>query len=166
MSHRLPYLDREVLTINDLKAKAGGRIPAATREWLDEGAMDLITLKENEEAYNRYKLRPRTLRNVRELDTSTSIWGTKVPAGFKAMIVSVDIPVLGLRLSEYRNDFTVPKHVKMPMLHAGEDDSATDPDELTLDDSLAWAEAIPWLRANTKMEIWLKGNSLTEFQRA
>ncbi|KAF2169495.1 hypothetical protein M409DRAFT_20709 [Zasmidium cellare ATCC 36951] len=234
MSHRLPYLDRDILTINDLKTKAGTRVPVATREWLEEGAMDLIILKDNEEAYNRYKLRPRTLRNVHDLDMSATVFGTKVSipfgfspaghhatvhpdgevatsraaaknniamalsayasydltdvmqqgqgnpyaihvciyrnrrktlqilqraeaAGFKAVIVSVDIPVLGLRLSEYRNDFKIPTHVKIPMLKDEGETGPTDPEELALDDSLAWSELIPWLRFNTNMEIWLKG---------
>ena len=46
--------------------------------------MDMITLRENEEAYNRYCILPRVLRNVSNLDTSTTIFGQKVtfPLGF------------------------------------------------------------------------------------
>lgn len=37
-------------------------------------------------------------------------------------------------------------------------------DLLTIpDDSLEWNEVIPWLRANTKMEIWLKGGKIHIF---
>lgn len=53
-------------------------------EYYNHGAMDMITLRENEEAYNRYCILPRVLRNVSNLDTSTTIFGQKVtfPLGF------------------------------------------------------------------------------------
>lgn len=35
-------------------------------------------LRENEEAFNRYKIRPRVLRNVSQIDTSAEIFGYKV----------------------------------------------------------------------------------------
>jgi (S)-2-hydroxy-acid oxidase len=40
--------------------------------------MDLITLRDNEAAYDRYKILPRILVNVAKVDTSTEILGTKV----------------------------------------------------------------------------------------
>lgn len=41
-------------------------------------------MRDNEAAYDRYKLRPRVLRDVEELDTTTEIFGTKIafPFGF------------------------------------------------------------------------------------
>jgi hypothetical protein len=39
---------------------------------------NISSLRDNEEAYNRYKIRPRILVNVSNLDTSTTIFGTKV----------------------------------------------------------------------------------------
>lgn len=44
----------------------------------------MLSLKDNEAAYNRYKLLPRVLRDVDVLDTSTTIFGKKVkfPLGF------------------------------------------------------------------------------------
>lgn len=46
--------------------------------------MDLITLKDNEEAYNRYKIRPRILVNVDNIDITGEIFGCKtaLPLGF------------------------------------------------------------------------------------
>jgi (S)-2-hydroxy-acid oxidase len=35
-------------------------------------------LNENETAYDRYKIRPRILKNVDKIDTSTEILGSKV----------------------------------------------------------------------------------------
>ena len=46
--------------------------------------MDLVTLKDNEEAFNRYKIRPRVLVNVENIDLSGEIFGfkTALPLGF------------------------------------------------------------------------------------
>ncbi len=35
-------------------------------------------------------------------------------AGYKALFLSVDVPVLGRRLNEYRNEFTLPDHLDFP----------------------------------------------------
>lgn len=46
-----------------------------------ESYVDLLEaarLRENEESFNRYKIRPRVLRNVSNIDTSTTILGYKV----------------------------------------------------------------------------------------
>ena len=54
------------------------------RDYYNEGAMDLITLQDNEEAYNRYKIKPRILVNVQDIDLSSEIFGckTSLPLGF------------------------------------------------------------------------------------
>ncbi|KAK7713651.1 hypothetical protein SLS63_012033 [Diaporthe eres] len=146
------------------------------------------TLRENEEAYRRYKIRPRILINVDHVDTSAEIFGVKVPFPFgfspsamhqlahpegevatsraaasegicmglssystvsleevaqqglgnpyfmqvcvlkdrrttlqllqraEAIFVSVDVPVLGRRLNEMRNSFTLPEEMQFPNL--------------------------------------------------
>jgi len=38
----------------------------------------IISLRENESAYDRYRIRPRILVNVKDIDTSTEVLGTKV----------------------------------------------------------------------------------------
>jgi (S)-2-hydroxy-acid oxidase len=45
---------------------------------------NINSLKDNERAFSRYKLQPRVLRDVGGVDTSTTIFGTKVsfPLGF------------------------------------------------------------------------------------
>lgn len=35
-------------------------------------------------------------------------------AGYKAIFISVDVPVLGRRLNEFRNNFTLPEHLGFP----------------------------------------------------
>lgn len=45
---------------------------------------NITSVRDNEAAYNRYKIRPRVLRDVSNLDASTEIFGTRVsfPFGF------------------------------------------------------------------------------------
>ena len=47
----------------------------------DEQADDLGRLHENENAYNRFKIRPRILSNVADVDPSTTLFGQKVRRG-------------------------------------------------------------------------------------
>jgi (S)-2-hydroxy-acid oxidase len=47
-----------------------------------------------------------------------------VEAGYKALFLSVDVPVLGKRLNEYRNDYTLPESMQWPnILSSGSDHS-------------------------------------------
>ncbi|PYH73245.1 alpha-hydroxy acid oxidase [Aspergillus vadensis CBS 113365] len=236
MANRGKSLDSEIFSIADLRAKASEKLPRVFKEFFNEGAMDLITVKDNEDAFNRYKIRPRVLRDVSNLDTSTTICNTKVsfpfgfsPAashkiahpdgevgtskvaaeanicmalsshatcsledviaegsgnpymiqfiilkdrnitrqlleraeksGYKAVMLTVDAPMLGRRLNEYRNSFGIPKGMGYPNLAPGLDMSnLTEPGEgLAYEDGIEWAEAIVWIRSVTKLEIWLKG---------
>ncbi|KAL2823572.1 FMN-dependent dehydrogenase [Aspergillus cavernicola] len=74
----------EVFTIADIRAAATANLDPKWAQYLNEGAMDLITVKSNEAAYDRYRIMPRILRDVTEVDTSTTIFGSKVtmPFGF------------------------------------------------------------------------------------
>lgn len=48
-----------------------------------------------------------------------------VEAGYKALFLSVDVPVLGHRLNEYRNDFRIPADMSYPnILSSGSDQSS------------------------------------------
>lgn len=83
-------------------------------------------------------------------------------AGYCALFLSVDVPVLGRRLGEMRSNFTLPKGMSFPnLLSEGQDEFGT-PDgknngPQAFDDTIEWEEIIPWLKANTNMQIWLKG---------
>ncbi|KAH2910560.1 hypothetical protein V6000_009075 [Aspergillus fumigatus] len=201
MAHRGETLHNEVSCIADLKALGSSKLPKMVRDYYNEGAMDLITLRENEAAFDRYKILPRVLRNVDNVDTTTEILGTKVSlpfgfspaasqklahpdgelaasraaakygicmglssysnysledvaaqgtgnpyvmqmcvlrdrsitiqlleraqkAGYKALFLSVDVPVLGKRLNEYRNSYTLPEDMNWPnILSCGADTS-------------------------------------------
>ncbi|KAJ5368419.1 uncharacterized protein N7496_008179 [Penicillium cataractarum] len=231
MSHRGESLHRDVCCIDDIKKLASMKLTKMVRDYYNEGAMDMITLRENESAFDRYKIRPRILVNVDNIDTTTEILGSKVSlpfgfspaashklahpdgelatsraaakygifmglssyatcaledviaqglenpyamqmcvlkdrsitiqlleraekAGYKALFLSVDVPVLGKRLNEYRNEFRIPEDMEYPnILSSGGDTS----DRTNYDPSLDWETALPWLRKHTSLPIWLKG---------
>lgn len=95
-------------------------------------------------------------------------------AGYKAVFVSVDVPVLGRRLNEMRNNFILPEEMEFPNILSNGKSEFSGDNEATaygerrhtkprinvltiVDASLKWDTAIPWLKANTNMQIWLKG---------
>ncbi|KAI4786494.1 L-lactate dehydrogenase [Aureobasidium sp. EXF-8845] len=162
-----------------------------TRDYYNEGADSGSTLQENLDAYTKYRIRPRVLRDVSKIDTSVNIFGHKnsIPlgvaptamqrlahsdgelatarackkmgiamglssfatttledvaeasgdnphvlqlylfeerdhsvkllkrakaAGYKAVFLTVDTPMLGRRNLEIRNQFKLPAHLKIP----------------------------------------------------
>ncbi|KAM0815095.1 putative FMN hydroxy acid dehydrogenase domain-containing protein, partial [Seiridium cardinale] len=217
------------------------RMLTSRKDYFNDGAMDLITLNDNEAAFDRYKIKPRILVNVDNVDLSTEIFGIKTSlpfgfspaamhklahpdgeaavsrvaakyglcmglssyatdslenvaaqgsgnpyvaqlcvlrdretslqilrraeeAGYKAAFISVDTPLLGRRLNEYRNNFTLPDELEWPNLLSngkselsGAQRVSEEANKHDFDPSLDWDSAIPWLRANTKMQIWIKG---------
>ncbi|KAF3002755.1 Hydroxyacid oxidase 1 [Neopestalotiopsis sp. 37M] len=77
-------LECPVMTIEDLKDAASAKLSPTVRAYYNGGSMQMITLRENEAAFNRFKIRPRILVDVADIDTSTTILGSKVtlPFGF------------------------------------------------------------------------------------
>ncbi|POR33091.1 2-hydroxy-acid oxidase [Tolypocladium paradoxum] len=241
MANRGETWDPQVHTIQDLMDLGSKRLPKMYSDYFNEGAMDLVTLRDNQEAYNRYKIMPRVLVNVDNIDMSCTIFGTKVAfplgfspaamhrlahpdgelatsraaakmnvcmalssyateslenvatqglgnpyvmqlcvlrdrpttvqileraevaAGYKAIFLSVDTPLLGRRLNEYRNGFVLPEDMQWPnLLSDGKAELAGKKDQTNsnnhdFDPSLDWNTAIPWLREHTKLQLWLKG---------
>ncbi|KAI8685232.1 (S)-2-hydroxy-acid oxidase [Fusarium keratoplasticum] len=227
------HFDPHVLTIADLKKAAGRHATPVNSDYFNEGAGDLYTVAENEDAYRRYMLRPRILRDVKDLDMSTTLFGVPVAAplgfspaaahklahpdgeigtsraaaannipmclsswstcsledviaessgnpyamqvtfvkdysitemiikraeaaGYKAIFVSVDLPVIGSRLNEARNNFQHPLEATLPNLNFPDGRQVPD-DSYTYDPSISWEKNIAWLRQQTNMKIWLKG---------
>jgi (S)-2-hydroxy-acid oxidase len=105
-------------------------------------------------------------------------------AGYKALLLTVDTPLIGRRYSDVHNQFKLPDHLKLgnfPESSAsGPVDVGVEPNSQSrtsfaegnqdaeasqansLDPSLTWEETIPWLRSVTKLEIWLKGIATAE----
>lgn len=208
MSERLPH-DLNCLTISELQKHAAVMMDKQTRDYYNEvratsemfsrykkltswqGADSGSTLQENLDAYTKYRIRPRVLRDVSKIDTSVNIFGHKnsIPlgvaptamqrlahtdgelatarackkmgvamglssfatttledvaeasgdnphvlqlylfeerehsvkllkrakaAGYKAVFLTVDTPILGRRNLEIRNQFKLPAHFKIP----------------------------------------------------
>ncbi len=65
--------------VGDLRRLAKKRLPAGVFDYIDGGAEDERTLRENTEAYRRIGFRPRVLRDVSEIDTSTMLLGRPTP---------------------------------------------------------------------------------------
>jgi (S)-2-hydroxy-acid oxidase len=81
--------------------------------------------------------------------------------GCKAIFLTADSPVLGVRFNEWRNDFRTPEGFDFPNLDLTSEKIRTSTHDSTFlafnDDSHSWDRDIPWLRSVTKMEIWIKG---------
>jgi 4-hydroxymandelate oxidase len=83
-------------------------------------------------------------------------------AGFKALVVTVDTPVLGPRYRELRHKFALPEglvRANLKGLHTatgGHRPTERDIYSATLDPKLTWKD-ITWLRSLTKLPIILKG---------
>lgn len=82
--NRAKTYDPNVLTIADLEAAANKKLPTMTRDFYNGGSMELRTLAENKSAYDKYRLRPRVMKDVTVVDTSTECLGARVafPLGF------------------------------------------------------------------------------------
>jgi len=82
-------------------------------------------------------------------------------AGCKAIFLTADSPVLGVRYNEWRNDFRTPDGLEFPMLELTTQKirSQTHDSGFTAfnDDSHSWARDVAWLRSQTTMQIWIKG---------
>jgi len=65
--------------VADLRVLAKRRLPRGVFDYIDGGAEDELALRSNSEAYGRMTFRPRVLRDVSEVDTSSSLLGKPVP---------------------------------------------------------------------------------------
>ncbi|XP_066455334.1 2-Hydroxyacid oxidase 2 isoform X3 [Eleutherodactylus coqui] len=80
--------------------------------------------------------------------------------GFKALVLTVDVPYTGKRRSDIRNNFRLPPHLKVKNFegvfeeHCGPDNYGVPAN--TLDPSISWKD-IYWLRSLTRLPIIIKG---------
>ncbi|MEE2768246.1 MAG: alpha-hydroxy acid oxidase [Actinomycetota bacterium] len=80
---------RAVANVEDLRELARRRLPAGVFDYIDGGAEDELALARNVEAYRRATFRPRVLREMDTVDTSTTVLGRRMafplvlaPTGF------------------------------------------------------------------------------------
>ncbi|MFT4655852.1 MAG: L-lactate dehydrogenase (cytochrome) [Candidatus Aldehydirespiratoraceae bacterium] len=79
----------KVASVEDLRRLAKRRLPAGVFDYIDGGAEDERTLGANSSDFSKLEFRPRVMRDVSDLDTSTTIFGKAVsmpvilsPTGF------------------------------------------------------------------------------------
>ncbi|CAG9464245.1 unnamed protein product [Pedinophyceae sp. YPF-701] len=89
--------------------------------------------------------------------------------GYRALVVTVDAPVLGNREADHRNRFTLPEGLRLKNLErlqryagAGIADTSEGSGlsalfKQQLDPSLTWETLLPWLRSVTTLPILVKG---------
>ena len=87
--NRTKRLLRKAANVEDLRKLAKRRLPIGVFDYIDGGAEDEITLRRNVEAYRKVSFKPRVLRDMANIDTSTSLFGRKLtfplvlaPTGF------------------------------------------------------------------------------------
>jgi L-lactate dehydrogenase (cytochrome) len=80
---------RRAVTVSDLRSIARRRLPGGVFDYIDGGAEDELALAANSQAYRRVTFRPRVLRDVGEVDVSSSLLGKPIsfplvlaPTGF------------------------------------------------------------------------------------
>jgi (S)-mandelate dehydrogenase len=67
----------DAYSIENLRQAAKRRLPRSVFDFIDGGAEDESTLRENRAAFERVRLVPRVLRDVSSVDTSTTILGKR-----------------------------------------------------------------------------------------
>ena len=67
----------QAFSIADLRLLAKKRLPQTVFEFIDGGAEDEITLRDNRAAFERIKITPRILNDVSVPDTRTSLLDRK-----------------------------------------------------------------------------------------
>ena len=96
----------------------------------------------------------------RDRGWSAEIVQRAVAAGCQALVVTVDVPVQGLRENLHRIDFSFPPEIPIPNLaraeHGQDNSSLLKLVNDNFDPGLTWAD-IEWLRGLTNLPIWVKG---------
>src|SRR5580765_4828663 len=65
--------------IEDLRRIARRRLPRGVFDYIDGGAEDEVTLRRNTAAFRELEFRPRVLRDVGVIDTTTQLLGRTLP---------------------------------------------------------------------------------------
>eukprot|EP00475_Leptophrys_vorax_P017056 TRINITY_DN23580_c0_g1_i1.p1 TRINITY_DN23580_c0_g1~~TRINITY_DN23580_c0_g1_i1.p1 ORF type:complete len:372 (-),score=101.00 TRINITY_DN23580_c0_g1_i1:156-1271(-) len=234
-------LSATVASVHDLEAHAGAVLPKMVYDFYRTGSDGEVTLHETMSAFKKYKLRPRVMVDVSQIDTSTSLMNGKIPlaipiciaptsrqmmahhdgeiamtkaaakagslmclssfstvslervsaaadsspkwfqlyvyrnrkvtenlvrraerAGYEAIVVTVDSPYIGKREVDIRNNFAIPKHLKLGNFLVESDLKFEDEVALEkylmeqIDPSLQWKD-IAWIASISKLPIVVKG---------
>ncbi|XP_071962520.1 2-Hydroxyacid oxidase 1-like isoform X2 [Antedon mediterranea] len=69
---------KDYVCLEDFRKVANKRLQSSSWSYFAEGCDEQFTLKENREAFKRYRLRPKVLRDVSNIDLSTTILGERI----------------------------------------------------------------------------------------
>uniref|UniRef100_A0A0R0IJK4 FMN hydroxy acid dehydrogenase domain-containing protein n=1 Tax=Glycine max TaxID=3847 RepID=A0A0R0IJK4_SOYBN len=163
-----------ITNVTEYEAIAKEKLPKMVYDYYASGAEDQWTLKENRNAFSRILFQPRILVDVSKIDLTTTVLKDKnvvaqlvrraERAGFQAIALTVDSPVLGRREADIKNRFTLPPNMvfkNFERLDLGKLDKTCDSVVTTyvavlFDRSLNWKD-IKWLLTITSLPILLKG---------
>jgi len=228
-----------LVNLFDYEELARKRLPAMAYEYIAGGAGDEVTLRDNRTHFDAIRLKPRVLRDVSKLDTSSTLFGQRLEypillaptayhkvthpegevatargagaaqatmcvssfattsiedvaraatgplwfqlyvqpdrgftkalvqraeaAGCRALLVTCDTPVIGVRNRETRAGFRLPPGLERENLKGlvGTASTVAHMDEATIysnifDPALTW-EGIEWIRSFSKVPVILKG---------
>jgi 4-hydroxymandelate oxidase len=228
-----------LVNLFDYEELARKRLPAMAYEYIAGGAGDEVTLRDNRTHFDAIRLKPRVLRDVSKLDTSSTLFGQRLEypillaptayhkitnpegevatargagaahavmcvssfattsiedvakaatgplwfqlyvqpdrgftkalvqraeaAGCRALLVTCDTPVIGIRNREVRAGFRLPPGMERENLKGltGGASSVAHADEGTIysgifDPALTW-DGIDWIRSFAKVPVILKG---------
>ena len=70
---------RRAANVADLRTIARRRLPRGVFDYIDGGAEDEVSLRRNCEAFADWQFQPRVLRDVAQLDTTTTLLGRTLP---------------------------------------------------------------------------------------
>lgn len=91
-------------------------------------------------------------------------------SGCKAIFLTADSPILGVRYNEWENDFRVPDGLGFPNVEVSAERWKMGTHDASFngfnDNTQCWERDIPWLKQRTKMEVWVKGVLTAEDTKA
>ncbi|PVU97770.1 hypothetical protein BB559_001930 [Furculomyces boomerangus] len=67
----------KIASLKDIEEAAIKKLDTNALNYYYSGAQDMITLHDNSEAFDRYQIRPRTLRDVSNVDMGVTVFGKK-----------------------------------------------------------------------------------------
>jgi (S)-2-hydroxy-acid oxidase len=79
--------------------------------------------------------------------------------GYKAIVLTLDMPVVGKRYKNFRCTFTVPPHPNLKEALQSENVSMVSPDakHRLHDPSATWDTLVPWVKSMTSLPVVVKG---------
>ena len=135
--------------LNDFRALAKKRLPRMVFDYLDGGSDDEVTLGRNQSSFSKYQLMPRALRDVGDIDLSTSVLGQKV-----------DIPVLlsptgQTRMFHHSGEPAVARAAE----RAGTIYSLSSVSSTSIEDTAAASDGLKWFQ----IYVWRDREVIKEF---